>query len=96
MAGSVKGLFKRKVSTFGRPDRLFKKEAHAWERRGDKLSGKANADRILKAQEEAAGPVVPMPDEEEIKRNKRRGTAARGGGRASTILSQSDGDRLGP
>lgn len=41
-----------------------------------------------------AGPVIPMPDEDEIRRNKRRGQAARGGGRASTILTESD--RLGP
>jgi hypothetical protein len=39
-------------------------------------------------------PVMPMADEEEIKRNKRRTASARGGGRASTIFT--DGDRLGP
>lgn len=42
--------------------------------------------------EEAA---IPMPDEEEIKRNKRRGQSARGGGRASTILTGGDQERLG-
>jgi hypothetical protein len=40
-------------------------------------------------------PVIPMADEEEIRRNKRRGTAARGGGRAATILTGGDQDRLG-
>lgn len=39
-------------------------------------------------------PVMPMADEEEIKRNKRRTASARGGGRASTIFT--DSDRLGP
>lgn len=38
---------------------------------------------------------VPMPDEEEIKRNKRKGQSARGGGRASTILTGGDQERLG-
>ena len=40
------------------------------------------------------GPVIPLPDEEEIKRQKRRSAAQRGGGRASTVFSESD--RLGP
>lgn len=39
-------------------------------------------------------PVMPMADEEEIKRNKRRTASSRGGGRASTIFT--DSDRLGP
>jgi hypothetical protein len=41
-------------------------------------------------------PVVPMPDEEDIKRAKRRATAAQlqRSGRQSTILT--DSDRLGP
>ena len=39
-------------------------------------------------------PVMPMADEEEIKRAKRRTASARGGGRASTIFT--DSDRLGP
>lgn len=43
---------------------------------------------------DAANQPIPMADEEEIKRNKRRANASRGGGRASTILT--DGDRLGP
>lgn len=42
--------------------------------------------------EEAA---IPMPDEEEIRRNKRRGQSARGGGRASTILTGGDQERVG-
>lgn len=43
-------------------------------------------------EEEAA---IPMPDEEEIRRNKRRGQSTRGGGRASTILTGGDQERLG-
>lgn len=39
-------------------------------------------------------PVLPMADEDEIKRAKRRTASARGGGRASTIFT--DSDRLGP
>ena len=39
-------------------------------------------------------PVMPMADEEEVKRNKRRTASSRGGGRASTIFT--DSDRLGP
>lgn len=42
--------------------------------------------------EEAA---IPIPDEEEIKRSKRRGQSSRGGGRASTILTGGDQERLG-
>ena len=42
--------------------------------------------------EEAA---IPMADEEEIKRNKRRGQSGRGGGRASTMLTGGDQERLG-
>lgn len=38
--------------------------------------------------------AVPMADEEEIKRSKRRTASARSGGRASTIFT--DSDRLGP
>lgn len=38
---------------------------------------------------------VPMPDEEEIKRNKRRGQSSRQGGRASTILTGGDKEALG-
>lgn len=41
-------------------------------------------------------PVVPLPDEEDIKRAKRRSAASQlqRSGRAATILS--DSDRLGP
>lgn len=39
-------------------------------------------------------PVIPLPDEEEIKRQKRRSASMRGGGRASTVFTESD--RLGP
>lgn len=50
----------------------------------------------MKAMEnEPKEPVIPMADEEEIRRNKRRGTAMRGGGRAATILTGGDQDRLG-
>ena len=44
----------------------------------------------------APPPAVPMPDEEDIRRAKRRSTTAQmqRAGRASTILS--DSDRLGP
>ena len=46
------------------------------------------AEKALKEAE--AEPVIPMPDEEEIARVKRRRTARRGGGRSSTVLSDSD------
>lgn len=46
----------------------------------------------MPSQEDSA--PIPMADEDEIRRNRRRSQSARGGGRASTILS--DGDRLGP
>ncbi len=39
--------------------------------------------------------AIPMPDEEEIKRSKRRSNAARGGSRAATMLSGGDVDTLG-
>lgn len=39
--------------------------------------------------------AIPMPDEEEIKRSRRRANAARGGGRASTILTGGDYETLG-
>ena len=39
-------------------------------------------------------PVIPLPDEEELARIRRRRNARRGGGRASTVLT--DEDRLGP
>jgi hypothetical protein len=50
--------------------------------------------RSLSPEMPEADPVMPMADEEEIKRNKRRTASARGGGRASTIFT--DSDRLGP
>lgn len=47
-----------------------------------------------KALKDAADqPVIPLPDEEELDRARRRRTARRGGGRASTVLS--DDTRLG-
>jgi hypothetical protein len=72
-----------------------------------KLIGQKNYDKVhfagpalikyndsMKPPAQVEAPVVPLPDEEEIKRNKRRSVAGRGGGRASTILTQED--RLGP
>jgi ABC-type branched-subunit amino acid transport system substrate-binding protein len=47
------------------------------------------------AKDAANQPVIPLPDEEEIRRNRRRSASARGGGRASTMLSGGDRDRLG-
>jgi hypothetical protein len=88
MGGSVKGLFKRKVKNFGRPDRMLKSEAKQWEKRADRF------DMTPDASAQAEDPVMPMADEEEIKRSKRRSASARGGGRASTIFT--DSDRLGP
>lgn len=44
--------------------------------------------------DETTDPVIPLADEEEIKRSKRRTASARSGGRASTIFT--DSDRLGP
>lgn len=88
MGGSVKGLFKRKYKNLGRPDRVLKEEGKQWEKRGDRFDMTPEAP----AQEE--DPVMPMADEDEIKRSKRRSASARGGGRASTIFT--DSDRLGP
>jgi hypothetical protein len=59
----------------------------------ESLSRRMDPTKALENQPEE--PVIPLPDEEEIRRGKRRGTAARGGGRASTILSGGDQDRLG-
>ncbi len=94
MAGSAKKLFKRKMHAHksGKPWEFLKTEAKAWERRGKKMSGELAQERAQAAAD--ADPVLPMPDEEEIKRSRRRSASSRGGGRASTILT--DGDRLGP
>lgn len=59
------------------------------ERTADSLH--ARMDPQLPPEEEP----IPMADEEEIKRNKRKGQAARGGGRASTILTGGDKEALG-
>jgi hypothetical protein len=90
MTGSVKGLFKRKMQGIGKgnPGKTFDLEKKAWERRGEKL------DMTPEMPAQAEDPVMPMADEEEIKRSKRRTASARGGGRASTIFT--DSDRLGP
>ncbi len=37
--------------------------------------------------------AIPLPDEEELERTRRRKNARRGGGRASTVLTEDD--RLG-
>jgi len=58
----------------------------------ESLERRMNPAASMEGQDE---PVIPMPDEDEIKRSKRRGTAARSGGRASTILTGGDQDRLG-
>lgn len=47
------------------------------------------------ARDAANAPVLPLPDEEQLKRYWRRRNAARGGGRASTILTGGDSDTLG-
>lgn len=51
------------------------------------------SEKALKEAEENPEPVVPLPDEEAIDRVKRRRNARRGGGRASTVLT--DDSRLG-
>ena len=59
----------------------------------ESLSKRMDPSKAMEDQEQE--PVIPLPDEEEIRRSKRRGTAARGGGRASTVLTGGDKDRLG-
>lgn len=93
MTGSVKGLLKRKwkgasSGKVGWEHDVIKSEGKQWEKRGKRFD---MTPEMPKQEEEA---VMPVADEEEIKRNKRRNTAARGGGRASTIFT--DSDRLGP
>jgi hypothetical protein len=51
------------------------------------------SEKALKDAEENPEPVVPLPDEEELDRVRRRRNARRSGGRASTVLS--DDSRLG-
>lgn len=89
MTGSLKGLFKRQSSALkkGKPWEAVKAEGKQWEKRGKKFDMTPDTTQTEE-------PVMPMADEEEIKRNKRRTTSARGGGRASTIFT--DSDRLGP
>ena len=62
----------------------------------ENISTHESLNRRMNPQMPSAGdePVMPMADEEEIKRNRRRTASARGGGRASTIFT--DNDRLGP
>jgi hypothetical protein len=60
----------------------------------ENISTHESLSRSLSPEMPAAEAVMPMADEEEIKRNKRRTASARGGGRASTIFT--DSDRLGP
>ncbi len=52
---------------------------------------KKASEKALKEAEEA--PVIPLADEEELGRARRRRAARRSGGRASTVLS--DENRLG-
>jgi hypothetical protein len=54
---------------------------------------KRASEKALKDAEENPEPVVPLPDEEELDRVRRRRNARRSGGRASTVLS--DDSRLG-
>lgn len=54
---------------------------------------KKAAEKALKDAEDNPEPVVPLPDEEELDRVKRRRNARNSGGRASTVLS--DESRLG-
>jgi hypothetical protein len=65
----------------------------SWDRPGNARSAVAPFMPTL-VEEEA--PVVPMPDEEDIRRAKRRSTASQlqRSGRSSTILSNANG--LGP
>lgn len=58
----------------------------------ESLGRRMDPSKAMEGQEE---PVIPLADEDEIRRNKRRGTAARSGGRASTVLTGGDKDRLG-
>lgn len=44
--------------------------------------------------DETVEPVMPMADEEELARVRRRQNSRRGGGRASTVLTNED--RMGP
>lgn len=93
MGGSIKGLLKRKwkgasSGKVGWEHDVIKGEGKQWEKRGKRF------DMTPDAPAQAEEPVMPMADEEEIKRSKRRSTSARGGGRASTIFT--DSDRLGP
>lgn len=92
MTGSVKGLLKRKwkgasSGKIGWEHDVIKGEGKQWEKRGKKFDMTPETDQTEEA-------VVPMADEEEIKRSKRRTASSRGGGRASTIFT--DSDRLGP
>lgn len=50
------------------------------------------SEKALKEAQENPEPVIPLPDEEELARVRRRRNARRAGGRASTVLSD---DRLG-
>ena len=51
--------------------------------------------RATAAEEERVKNIPLMPDEEELKRARRRKAASRKGGRASTVLTGA-GDKLGP
>lgn len=92
MTGSIKGLLKRKwkgasSGDIGWEHDVIKGEGKQWEKRGKKFDMTPDT-----TEEEET--VMPMADEEEIKRSKRRANSARGGGRASTVLTE--GDKLGP
>lgn len=69
---------------------------------GDSTFDKAHfvGTSLIKADQAPAPPLptIPLPDDEAIKRARRRSLAAQAGrtGRASTILSDDTTDRLGP
>lgn len=48
---------------------------------------KKASEKALKEAEENPEAVIPLPDEEELERVRRRRNARRGGGRASTVLT---------
>lgn len=58
---------------------------------------RSDRNRATTAAEEQRIKDIPLlPDEEALQKARRKKAARRKGGRASTILTQGDGDRLGP
>lgn len=56
-------------------------------------TAKASKKALKDAQDPTKNPVIPLPDEEALERERRRRAAKRTGGRASTVLT--DEDRMG-